>query len=85
MATNKEVTAVIAEMKDPVPGWNDEIISLVMQYGNARAADNGRGSWQEQKDARDASVSAYSKILDHLELRAPQPASCNPTTPEPRT
>lgn len=60
---------------EPVAGRDDEIRDLILQYGNARVADNGRGSWQEQKDARDASVSAYSKILDHLELRATPPAS----------
>lgn len=66
--------------RDALSGRDDKIRDLILQYGNARAADNGRGSWQEQKGARDASVSAYSKILDHLELRATPPAIAEPAT-----
>ena len=75
-----QLESALSASAETVAGRDDEIRDLILQYGNARAADKGRGSWQEQKDARDASVSTYSKILDHLELRAPPPASCNPAT-----
>lgn len=51
--------------------FDEQLDTLILQYGNARAVENRPGTWQQQKDAKDASADAYIKIREHL-LTTPQ-------------